>query len=275
MSVKEYMVPIAPLFVPGNRKDRYVKAAASGADAIILDLEDAVAPGDKQAARDAVATHGIESVSVYVRVNASSSQYFQPDLVALRGVPLAGVMLAKAQNAAEIQAVRHFLGSDMPVIPLVETVAAFKDLASLLEAPGILQAAFGSLDFALDMGCKPSWEALSYARSQLVLKSRLAGLPAPLDGVTVSINDLSILRSDAKRACDLGFGGKLAIHPCQVVDILNAFLPDEASVEWAQAVIAASESGAVGQVDGKMVDRPLVEFARNILTRSKTPGASD
>src|SRR5680860_74760 len=272
MSVKHCKTPIAPLFVPGNRKDRLSKAAASGADAVILDLEDAVAPGDKPTARDAVAAHGVETVPVYIRINARTSDYFEGDLIALRDTPLSGIMLAKAESPADIQAVRQVLGREVSVIALVETVAAFKELTALLEAPGVLQAAFGSLDFALDMGCQPSWEALSYARGQLVLMSRLAGLPAPLDGVTSTINDLLVVRSDAKKASDLGFGGKLAIHPRQVNEILDAFLPDEEAIEWARSVISVSESGAVGQVDGKMVDRPLIELARNILARVSSAG---
>lgn len=273
MSVKHRKVaPIAPLFVPGNRRDRFTKAAASGADAVILDLEDSVAPEDKTAARESVATHGVENVPVYIRINARPSNYFEGDLTALRDTPLSGIMLAKAESPADIQAVRQVLGRDVPVIALVETAGAFKDLAALMETPGILQAAFGSLDFALDMGCQSSWEALSYARSQLVLQSRLANLPAPLDGVTPTINDSSAVRFDAKRACDLGFGGKLAIHPRQVRDILDSFLPDEDAIEWARAVISVFESGAVGQVDGKMVDRPLIELARNILARVSSAG---
>jgi citrate lyase subunit beta/citryl-CoA lyase len=270
MSVKHSKTPIAPLFVPGSRKDRFDKAAASGADAVILDLEDAVAPEDKEAARTAVATHGIKNIAVYVRVNARSSKYFEADLAALRDTPLSGIMLAKAQKASEIQAVHQFLGRSVPVIPLVETAAAFKDLAALLDAPDILQAAFGSLDFALDLGCQPSWDALSYARGQLVLASRLAGLPAPLDGVTSTINDSAVVSSDAKKASDLGFGGKLAIHPRQVAGILDAFHPDERAIAWALEVIAVSESGTVGQVDGKMVDRPVIELARKIMDRVPT-----
>lgn len=275
MLVTHCKAPTAPLFVPGNRKDRFAKAAACGTDAVILDLEDAVAPEHKSAARDAVAAHGIEKVPVYVRINARTSAYFEADLIGLRNTPLSGIMLAKAESSADIVAVRQVLKRDVPVIPLVETAAAFKDLTALLDAPGILQAAFGSLDFALDMGCQPSWEALSYVRGQLVLHSRLAGLPAPLDGVTSTINDLLAVQSDAKKASDLGFGGKLAIHPRQVGEILGAFLPDEESIKWARSVISMSESGVVGQVDGKMVDRPLIESARSILARVSRTGDAE
>lgn len=267
-----YRAPVAPLFVPGDRPERFAKAAASGADAVILDLEDAVAPPAREAARQAVANHGIESVSVIVRINAVTSEAFQADLAALRHARFDALMLAKAETAADILLVHELLGRQVPVVALVETARAFNDLAGLLQAPGVVQAAFGSLDLALDLSCQPSWEALAYCRGALVLQSRLAGLPAPLDGVTTHFDDVDLVRRDALWASDLGFGGKLAIHPRQVAPIREAFLPDEQAVSWAHAVLAAAKSGAAIQVDGAMVDRPLVERARRILFRSSNTG---
>lgn len=267
--------PLTPLFVPGDRPERFAKAAACGADAVILDLEDAVAPAARETAREAVANHQIDDVTVIVRLNAVSSEEFRADLAALHDARIDALMLAKAETAADIRLVHHILGRQVPIIALVETARAFSDLAGLLQEPGVVQAAFGSLDLALDLGCQPSWEALAYCRGALVLQSRLAGLPAPLDGVTTSLDDPEQVGADAAIASGLGFGGKLAIHPRQVVPIREAFLPDARSVAWAHAVMEAARSGAAVQVDGAMVDRPLIERARRILSRSRVTGVSE
>lgn len=266
---------VAPLFVPGDRPERFAKAAASGADAVILDLEDAVAPQAREDARQAVANHGIDSVAVIVRINASSSDAFHADLAALRHTRFDALMLAKAETASDIHLLHGVLGREVPVIALVETVRAFKELAGLLGHPGVVQAAFGSLDLALDLGCQPSWDALAYCRGALVLQSSLAGLAAPLDGVTTRLDDAALTGADAAFAYGLGFGGKLAIHPKQVAPILNAFIPDASAVAWAHEVLAAAGSGAATQVDGAMVDRPLTERARRILSRSRFTGETN
>jgi citrate lyase subunit beta/citryl-CoA lyase len=182
------------------------------------------------------------------------------------------LMLAKAETAADIRTVHYLLGRKVPVIALVETAAAFEDLVGMLREPGVVQAAFGSLDLALNLGCQPSREALAYCRGALVLHSRLAGLPAPLAGVTPSFDDLTLVGQDALFACGLGFGGKLAIHPRQVAPIINAFTPDAEAQRWAHRVLEAVRNGGAVQVDGAMVDRPLIERARRILSRSSPVG---
>ncbi|MGE7965504.1 HpcH/HpaI aldolase/citrate lyase family protein [Pseudomonas sp. NPDC089918] len=263
---------IAPLFVPGDRPERFAKAADSGADAVVLDLEDAVAPENRAVARLAVASHGIDRIPVIVRINATSSEDFLADLTALRDADVDGLMLAKAETAADVGLIHDLLGRPVPIIPLVETAAAFDNLVGLLCAPGVVQAAFGSLDLALDLGCQPNWLALAWCRGALVLQSRLAGLAAPLDGVCTSIDDPAQVSEDARLACDLGFGGKLLIHPRQVVPVRKAFLPDDEALRWAQAVVAAIGSGAAVKVEGAMVDRPLIERAHRILSRSSLTG---
>ncbi|WP_137163964.1 HpcH/HpaI aldolase/citrate lyase family protein [Pseudomonas asiatica] len=268
----DYQPPLAPLFVPGDRPDRFAKAAASGADAVILDLEDAVGASKREAAREAVACHGIEGMTVIVRINAASTADFQADLAALREARFDALMLAKAESAADIRLVHYLLGRQVPVIALVETAGAFADLGGLLREPGVVQAAFGSLDLALDLGCQPSWEALAYFRSALVLHSRLAGLPAPLDGVTPSFDEPALVQQDALTASNLGFGGKLAIHPRQIAPVIEAFLPNAQTLNWACRVLEAVRDGGAVQVDGAMVDRPLIERARRILSRSVPVG---
>ncbi|MGE8065079.1 HpcH/HpaI aldolase/citrate lyase family protein [Pseudomonas sp. NPDC089569] len=271
----DFHAPLAPLFVPGDRPERFAKAAASGADAVILDLEDAVGAGNRVVAREAVVRHGIESVPVIVRINATNTADFQADVIALKDAHFDALMLAKAETAADVRLIHALVGRQVPVIVLVETAAAFEDLASLLREPGVVQGAFGSLDLALDLACQPSWEALAYFRSVLVLQSRLAGLPPPLEGVTPSFDDSSLVHQEALRASNLGFGGKLAIHPRQVAPITKAFLPDTQTVTWARRVLEAVRNGGAVQVDGAMVDRPLIERARRILFRSSPVGDSE
>jgi citrate lyase subunit beta/citryl-CoA lyase len=264
-----FQAPVAPLFVPGDRPERFLKAANSGTDAVILDLEDAVAAQRKADARLAVASHTITEIPVIVRINARSSEDFVADMAALRNTPFDALMLSKAEHAKDVLDVHAQLGRQVPIIVLVETAKGFSDLRGLLAAPGVVLAAFGSLDLALDLGCVASWEALTYMRSQLVLTCRMEGLSAPLDGVCTQLDDIALISDEARHAADLGFGGKMAIHPHQVRAIQAAFLPDEKSLQWAQAVIAASQQGSAVRVSGTMVDRPLIERAQRILARKQ------
>lgn len=268
--MKSYIQPpTAPLFVPGSRPERFGKAASSGADAVILDLEDAVAPDLKDSARKAIQSHGITAVPVIVRINARITPWFADDLAALSGVSLFAVMLAKAESKDDVTAIHTSLGRDIPVIPLVETARGIAGLPSLLSAPCVSVAAFGSLDYSVDLGCSSSWEALLQARSEIVLRSRLAGLPSPLDGVTTSLDDPGVVETEARRAADLGYGGKLAIHPSQIGPIRRGFLPDAQVRLWAEKVVAAAASATEGavRVDGAMVDPPLVAKAQLILAQ--------
>lgn len=263
----------APIFVPGDRPERFAKAAASGADAVILDLEDAVAPERKAHARECIRAHGLDGTRTIIRINALASGHFAGDLAALQGVSFAAIMLPKAERPEDIAAVHEALGREIAVIPLIESAAAIDTLGGILAAPGVYLAAFGSIDYALDLGCSHAWEPLLLARSEIVLRSRLAGLAAPLDGVTTAIDDPTLIEVDTRRAAALGFGGKLAIHPRQIPSISRCFHPDESSVAWAKKVLAAAGSGAASSLEGEMIDRPVVERARRILARVAAPGA--
>lgn len=268
-----WRAPIAPLFVPADRPERFAKAAASGADAVILDLEDAVAPAAKAGARANLAAHGVAGVPVVIRINAQGTADFAADLAALRGASFDAVMLPKAEDAAQVAALHAGLGRQVTVLALVESARGIAGLAPLLAAPGVAQAAFGSLDFALDLGCTPSWEALLMARSQLVLYSKLAGLAPPLDGVTTSLDDAALVEAEARRAAEMGFGGKLLIHPKQAAPVQLAFLPDARTVAWARKVLAAAGGAGAVRVDGAMVDRPLIERARRVVELAERGGA--
>ncbi len=253
-----------PLFVPGDRPERFGKAAASGADAVIIDLEDAVRDEAKPAARQSAASHSITDQTVIVRINGSNTPWFEDDLAALRHVRLSAVMLPKAEAAAVVGQVHQALGKT-PVIPLIETARGLFNLAEVLGAEGVAVAAFGALDMALDLGCAVNWEALLLARQQLVLHSRLAGLPPPLDGATPTFDKPDLVEAEARRAADLGFGGKLLIHPAQVAPAIRGLRPDREAEERAERILAAAGPGGAVKLGGAMIDRPILERAARIL----------
>lgn len=273
MVMSDFHPPVAPLFVPGDRPDRFSKAAQSGTDAVILDLEDAVAPENKDEARSNVAGHTLRDLPVIVRINGPTTDWFKADLAALARVPLAAIMLPKAESTEDLAAVQTGLGRTVPIIPLIETAHGLVHVSEILGGPGAMVAAFGSLDFALDLGCIPAWDNLIAARSEIVLRSRALGLSAPIDGVTPSIDDLALIEKEAKSASGLGFGGKLAIHPRQIASIRTGFEPSDDQITWAKRVLACEQSGAA-KIDGMMIDRPVLLKARQILMFGRRSGAS-
>ena len=262
---KPFIVPVAPLFVPGDRPDLFAKAAASGADAIIIDLEDAIAPQSKESARKAACRHDISSVPVILRINGAGTAWHADDLAALSAADIAAVMLPKAETSESIAAMSRALGRPLPVIALIETAKGLGSLVQVLTAPHIAAIAFGSLDYSVDLDCSPDWDSLVAARSEIVLRSRLAGLPGPLDGVTTNLTDQKITEQDAARARRLGFRGKLAIHPRQIGPILTAMSPTPDEIAWAKKVLTSVNDSALVAVDGDMVDAPVIARARRIL----------
>jgi citrate lyase subunit beta / citryl-CoA lyase len=254
---------ICPLFVPASRPERFEKAARSGADAIILDLEDAVAPEAKAEARAALAS-GFTDMPVLVRINGEGTPWHEDDIVAVAAQPFAAMIVPKAElGGALAETVRE---SAIPIVPLIETARGLAQAREIAALPGIARLVFGSIDFSADLGCAHTRDALLAARSELVLASRLAGLPAPVDGVTTVIDDADVIGSDARYGLELGFGGKLAIHPRQVEAIRAGFAPQPAEIEWARKVLASGD-GAVA-VDGAMVDEPVRMRARSIIGRA-------
>lgn len=256
---------VTPLFVPANRPERFAKAAGSGADAIIIDLEDAVAPAEKAAARAAFSGAALPAgIAVFLRINPGNTAFHEDDLAAARGKKLAGVMLPKAESPAEIQRIAAVAG--LPIIALIETargIAAARDIA---QTKGLARLAFGSIDFCADIGAAHTRDALLAARAEIVLAARLAGLDAPLDGVTTAIDDAALIEDDARYAASLGFGGKLCIHPRQIAAALRGFAPTGEDIAWAERILAAGPGAAA--VDGAMVDAPVQARARQILRRA-------
>lgn len=261
------------LFVPGNRPERYAKALAAGADAVIIDLEDAVAPADKDSARASLPAWLTPAHPVLVRINSSDTAWFADDL-ALAGLPgVAGVILPKAEQAADIA--RLMQQGAQGVLPLVESALGMHRALELAREPGVVRLLFGSIDFSVDLGITEGVEELQYFRSQLVLVSRLAGIQPPVDGVTTTLDDAARITEDSRRARRNGFGGKLCIHPRQVAHVNAAFAPSLEEAAWAERVLQAVENtdGAAVAVDGKMVDRPVILQARSILEEMRRRAA--
>jgi citrate lyase subunit beta/citryl-CoA lyase len=264
-----------PLFVPGDRPERFIKAATSGCDCVIVDLEDAVAPQNKITARErtAAALSQLKNISipVIVRINAAGSAWHDGDIALLQHLSVAGVMLPKAERKEDLMLVANALGNRAGVIALIESAAGIANARALASAAARL--AFGSLDFAADLGCAHTREALLLSRLELVLASRLAGLPGPIDGVTTAIDAEQAIEDDAAYAAGLGFSGKLLIHPRQIAPAKRGFFPTAKEIEWAQRVVASATTG-VANVDGAMVDAPVLRRAQLILKRRNINSAN-
>ncbi|GAA5060319.1 HpcH/HpaI aldolase/citrate lyase family protein [Nocardia callitridis] len=250
------------LFVPGSRPDRFDKAVASGADAVILDLEDAVATADKVTARHAVADWLGDGNAAVVRVNAPDSAYWAEDVEAICGAD-AVIMVPKAEDVDQVRA----LAAEVAVIALIETSRGVLGAERVCAVPGVIRAALGHIDLAAELGVDPDDRtAFAMARSTLVLASAAAGLAPPLDGVTTDLSAEDVLSSDVRHAKSLGFGGKLCIHPSQVAVAAATLRPSAVEVAWAESVVAALPSGGgAAQVNGRMVDPPVLARARRIL----------
>ena len=261
-------------FVPGDRPDRFAKAVESGADLVILDLEDAVAPENKGDALHAVidalgaAPAGVQAqIRAIVRIN-SHALYMGLEVAALGrlvGQPdhgLLGIMLPKTETADEVEAVSRLLG--VPVIPLLETAAGVVNANEIARAEGVSRLAFGAVDFARDLDAtEPA--VFDFARAQIVMASRAAGLDAPIDSPCVSIDDASVISAESHRAAGFGFTGKMCIHPKQIAHVAAGFAPTEQQIAWAQRVVALD--GGAAQLDGEMIDKPVVDRAKRILER--------
>ncbi|GGF42105.1 CoA ester lyase [Subtercola lobariae] len=269
------------LFVPGDRPERFRKAYDTSADRVIIDLEDAVAPGATVSARRNVvaALSGVDrldgagTIAAYVRVNGADTKAFADDIEALRAIAieprngLRGIVLAKAECPAAVSRVREAFAAEIAVVPLIESalglIHALEIAQSVAQTEGIDRLAFGAVDFSLDIGAEPLDENLDYARSQLVIASRVANLAGPLESPSLEIDDTDAVERAARRAKGRGFGGMLAIHPAQLPAIKAGFAPSAGEVDWAKAILKVE--GGAGRVDGRLVDRPLFERARRIL----------
>ena len=256
------------LFVPGDRPERFEKAFCSGADAIIIDLEDAVGPADKVTAlantRTALSGESLpDDFAALVRINDVS------DVEQLAAGPLdrlLGIVIPKTESAGVIDAVCALLPANTPVIALIETARGVSHALSIADHPRVSRLAFGAIDFAADVDATAEL-VFDVARAGLVIASRSAGKPGPIESPTPRFDDTVFVEAEARRARELGFTAKLCIHPAQIGPVNSGFAPTEAEIKWATSIVSL-EGGAV-QLDGAMVDKPVVDRAMAILERAK------
>jgi citrate lyase beta subunit len=267
------------LFVPANRPERFAKALACGVDAVIVDLEDAVAEADKEAARKTLQDWlpGQPAGSVLARINASASHWFSDDLVLCQSPAVAAVVVPKAELATGLKLVADITGKRL--LPIIESALGLANVAALAKVDSVARLLFGKLDLAVDLGMDypaPPGEdddelVFLMARSQLVLASRCADLPPPIDGVFTAMDDPQGLERYVRRGMRLGFGGMLLIHPAQLTVMRQACMPSTEQLAWAEKVLAASQRAAGGAttLDGAMVDAPVVLRAQRLLERAQ------
>jgi citrate lyase subunit beta/citryl-CoA lyase len=277
------------LFVPGTRPDRIDKAFNTAADMIIIDLEDSVPLAQKEEIRPAVvekiAQH--KKKKLFVRINALSTEFARGDLEVVVVSGLTGIMVPKLETAAHVRDIHALLlkaekrqgmsAGETAVLALVESALAvenaFEIAAENTDPQRLFTLAFGAADFTLDLGIEltKSGEELSYPRARIAVACRAAGIAPPLDTpFMIDLKDKDALGADARRAKQLGFQGKLCIHPNQVEVCNRLFSPSEQDIEFARQVVAAFEAAeadgaAAIQLDGKFIDYPIVARSRQIL----------
>jgi citrate lyase beta subunit len=260
------------LFAPGNDARKLANAASSSADAIVCDLEDAVAPEDKDAARDVAAAAlggGRGGPARLLRVNGAGTAWFPDDLALAADLDLDAIVLPKASPESVDE-----LGPDgPPVVAIVETAMGLRQAFEIASRPRVAALLLGSVDLAAEVGLEPRADAqeILYARSKVALDSAAAGLRGPFDVVHLDIHDEEGLEEQCRLARSLGFRGKACIHPSQLQTINRLFAPSEREIEWARAVVAAFEGQSEGvlAVEGTMVDRPVVDRARRVLQEAE------
>jgi citrate lyase subunit beta/citryl-CoA lyase len=267
------------LFCPADRPERYARALDL-AGVVIIDLEDAVAPADKSAARDALvaAAHELDPSRVLVRINSLSTPDGGADLAALDSTGLRTVMLPKVADAADVEALDGY-----DVVALCESAGGIQAAPEIAAASNCVAITWGGQDLAVDLGALATRDAQGrllpvavHARTTIRYAAAAAGIPA-YDTVWIDIDDLAGVAVEARSAADQGFTGKMVIHPRHVAPVREAFLPTDAQVAAAERIVAAAAAAGDGvvAVDGKMIDRPVVQQAELTLLRQRRTTPSD
>lgn len=265
------------LFVPGARPDRFGKAVSAGADAAIIDLEDAVLPSDKGRARADVIAWIAEAGagSLGVRINSPRTAYGCADIAALAGSAalssLAFIMVPKAETPIDLEIVAEAIGAPIPLIAVIESGRALTNVQAVAAQAdgGVL---FGGADFSASLGADlTDWHAMLTARGLIAAACGAAGVPA-YDVPYLDVKDRDGLAEETQRSRRMGFSGRACIHPDQVAPVNAAFTPGEAEIAEARAIIAALEAAAGGVVlhKGKLVDRPVILAAERVLASAKS-----
>lgn len=269
-----------PLFIPGHRYELWDKAMRSSAEAVIIDLEDAVPQDKKDEARaglDRLAEDARPTKPVVVRINPLDSFPANADLRAIAAVQdrapgsIQAVMVPKAQSRADLVAVTAEVGPQTPIIPLLESASGILNAQECANSPDVLRLALGLEDLRTELGCEVASGTAAFARATVVLASAAAGLPSPWDSPCTEYRDCQAAVTHAAASRKEGYGGVLCIHPAQLDAIIEGLRPTPGQIEWAHRIIAAGD-GAVG-VDGEMVDRPVLLRAQHVLRLAN--GAND
>ena len=255
------------LFVPGSRPDRFEKALAADADLICIDLEDAVLPADKDAARQSVVDFiSAGNKRLCVRINPLDTETGQKDLQALSEAGPSHVMLAKCKDEAQVRQCASRL-TQSQIIGLIETIEGLNNAQQIARASDNMAALmFGGADMSAELRCEFSYEPLLFTRSQLVMAAAQANIDL-IDVPFVNIKDDEGLQQETGKVRALGFTGKAAIHPCQIASIHTAFTPTPSQIEYAREVLAAVDGPDAGVVvvNGRMVDRPIILSCQRVM----------
>ncbi|RNE66997.1 HpcH/HpaI aldolase/citrate lyase family protein [Cryobacterium tepidiphilum] len=258
------------LLVPASRPETFDSAARSRADAIILDIEDAVDPKNKPEARTHVVDWLKQGGKAWVRINDVTSPFWADDLEALSGIDnLLGVMLAKTESADQVSETSARLGGSVPVVALVESALGIEEATSIARAKGVFRLAFGSGDFRRDTGMSADHEAMAYPRARLVVASRVGGLPGPIDGPTVG-SSLPVLREHSAVTVSMGMTGKICLAPEQTHVVNEVISPTPSDVAWALDFLADFE--ARGRVIRDGSDLPRLGRAQKIESLARSFG---
>lgn len=267
------ITPVTGLYVPGDRTDRFEKALHSGAELVVFDLEDAVPPARKQAARAETAAWlrqhaGEPGPVIQIRVNAGDDD----DLDAVAGLPGSiEVRVPKIERVADLDRVRDRVGR-RSVTALIESAAGVLGAERLAAHDAVTRIALGEADLAAELG--PGRPIVDHARVTLVLAAAAAGLERPMLSVFPAIENLAGLTADTRAGAEIGFAGRMAVHPKQLPAIMTAFRPSDAEVAWAREVLAVTARGGVHRTaKGDMVDEPMRQRAERILARESALGA--
>ena len=255
---------VSYLFVPATRPDRILKAVAGRAGQVIVDLEDAVSADAKAEARAGLSTV-TPSRSLCVRINAATTPFFDDDIAAVSRLEwLSTVVLPKVESGTDVEHLRQRL-PQVEIVALVESARGIQAVDQIA-ASGPIRLMFGPVDYTTSLGAEPSADVLAYPRARLVVASAAAGIVTPIDGPSVFVDRPDELAAEARAAKAFGFGAKACIHPAQLDVVHEVFTASLAEREWARRVLDASAtSPGAFQLDGQMVDEPVLQRARKIL----------
>lgn len=266
------------LFVPGDRSERFIKALSSGADYVIIDLEDAVEEARKSLARESIQelAQMHPQYRFLVRINAPDHPQHEIDIEFCENCPsITGIVLPKTETAEQIAHVRR---TGKAIWPIIESARGLAHIATLAQSPGIARLCLGTVDLSLDLGLGDGPGAdtiLDQARYSLLVHSKANSLSAPLDGVFVALDDQARLRQAAQRSMAMGFAGMLCLHPKQIPTIHQAWQPTEEAIAWARKVISAANQIDAGafKLDGYMIDAPVLARAHDVLSLAELGGS--